>query len=324
MLEDKPMRKNKALYSILRLKELPIIIFVIVVFCFFSFATENFFKINNLETILVQMTINGIVAVGMTMVIMIGGMDLSVGSVLVVCGVLSGMMDNAGMNIFVIILITILIGAIAGLINGLLITKLHIIDIIVTLATMNIYRGLAVLITGADWITNFSPTYLKLGSPNNGILSIPTIVFLAIVVIFSVVLKKTPYGRSLYAIGGNRTAAKLMGMNVEKNHVFVYVINGCLFAIAGIFYASMYGNIQAGTAAKNIQFLTMGSVLIGGANIFGGSGTILGTFFGILLMGLMKNGLILFSASEYWLDFITGAIILLALIMNLLRVTKRK
>jgi ribose/xylose/arabinose/galactoside ABC-type transport system permease subunit len=192
-----------------------------------------------------QVSVNGIVALGVTIIIMIGGMDLSVGSILTLCGVCAGMMDNAGFPLWLTIVLAIVVGVTAGIINGVLITTLRIPDIIVTLATMNIYRGLAVIITGSKWVTGFTPAFLEIGSTKNGFLCVPVLIFGATIVVFAFMLRMTPFGRVLYALGGNRQAALLMGLNVKGIRVKVYAVGGLLLAFAGLILTSMIGNIQA-------------------------------------------------------------------------------
>lgn len=302
-----------------RRTELPIILFTLLVYTVFWVAAANFRGGTNFMIIVQQMAINGIVALGMTTVIMIGGMDLSVGSILSLCGVCGGMLDNAGLPIWLTIPLTLCLGMAAGAVNGLLITRLRIPDIIVTMATMNIFRGLAVILTRAQWITDFSPAFKLIGSTKGGFFSVPVLCYLGVIVVFAFMLGKMNFGRKLYALGGNPMAARLMGLNVNALKLKVYTLNGLLLAMAGLIFASMFNNIQAATAATGLQFQTMSAALIGGANIFGGAGSVLGTVFGSLLMGTIKNGLVQMHASEYWLDFITGAIILLALVVNLLQ-----
>lgn len=302
--------------------ETPILLFTAVIYLVFMIAAPNFRGMTNFMIIVQQMAINGIVALGMTIVIMIGGMDLSVGSILALCGVCGGMLDNAGLPIVVTIVLTLCLGMLAGAINGFLITKLHIPDIIVTLATMSIFRGIAVIITGAKWITDFSPAFKMIGSTAGGFLCPPVVIYAATIAFFAFMLRKMNFGRKLYALGGNPVAASLGGMNVDSLRVRVYVINGLLLAMAGLMFASMMNSIQAATASTALQFQTMSAALIGGANIFGGAGSVLGTVTGSFLMGSIKNGLVQIRASEYWLDFFTGAIILLALLVNLMQSRK--
>lgn len=300
-------------------KETPILLFTLAVYLFFCLIAPNFRGVTNFMIIVQQIAINGIVALGMTIVIMIGGMDLSVGAILSLCGVCGGMLDNAGLPIVLTVALTLCIGVAAGAVNGLLITRLDIPDIIVTLATMNIFRGLAVIMTGAKWVTDFSPGFKALGSTAGGFLCFPVVVYLLLILCFAFMLNRMNFGRKLYALGGNPHAASLMGLDCKRLRCRVYMINGFLLAIAGLMFASMMNSIPAATAATGLQFQTMSAALIGGANIFGGAGSVLGTVIGSFLMGSIKNGLVQIHASEYWLDFFTGAIILLALIVNLVQ-----
>ncbi len=302
--------------------EAPILMFTAAVYLAFFAAAPNFRGATNFMIIVQQMAINGIVALGMTIVIMIGGMDLSVGSILSLCGVCGGMLDNAGLPIWLTITLTLCLGMLAGAVNGFLITKLRIPDIIVTLATMNIFRGVAVIVTGAKWITDFTPGFKMIGSTVGGFLCPPVLTYAAAITVFAFMLRKMNFGRKLYALGGNPTAASLRGMNISSLRVRVYMINGLLLAMAGLMFASMMNSIQAATASTALQFQTMSAALIGGANIFGGAGSVAGTVAGSFLMGSIKNGLVQIHASEYWLDFFTGAIILLALLVNLLQSRK--
>ena len=189
--------------------ETPIVVFTLLVYGVFSAMAPNFNTFNNVSVIAQQITINGIVALGMTIVIMIGGMDLSVGSLLSLCGVLAGMMDNAGLPVALTVLLTLALGTALGALNGLLIVKLHIPDIIVTLATMNIFRGVAVMVTRSQWITDFSEGFLRIGASKGGLFSVPILLYAAVAVVFAVCLRWLPFGRLLYAVGGNREAAGL-------------------------------------------------------------------------------------------------------------------
>ena len=316
-------RGNAGIWSRLgKRTETPILLFTLAIYLAFWVAAPNFRGMTNFMVIVQQMAINGLVALGMTLVIMIGGMDLSVGSILSLCGVCGGMLDNAGFPLWATLLFTLCLGMLAGAVNGFLITRLRIPDIIVTLATMNIFRGIAVIITGAKWITDFTPGFKMIGSTLGGFFCPPVLVYVAVIATFAFMLRKMNFGRKLYALGGNPNAASLMGMNVGSLRVRVYTLNGALLAMAGLMFASMMNSIQAATAATALQFQTMSAALIGGANIFGGAGSVLGTVGGSFLMGSIKNGLVQIHASEYWLDFFTGAIILLALIVNLLQSRK--
>ncbi|UOQ86997.1 ABC transporter permease [Gracilibacillus salinarum] len=302
--------------KIFNLHETPIILFTIIVAFVFSMLSPLFLQASNIETILLQITITGIVAIGMTMVILLGGMDLSVGAVLALVSTIVGLLVNAGFNVWIAALIGILAGILCGVINGLIITLLNIPDIITTLATMYIFRGIAVYLSGGVWITNFPVAFSFFGQGTLLGLPFPVIVLVVLAITFGFVLKFTRFGRRIYAIGGNKHAAKLSGMAMKRAKLYVYLYSGMLSGFAAIIYASNVGSIQASTAALNISFDVIAAALIGGASIFGGVGTILGSMFGVLLLGIIQNGVIVSQFSPYWVDAITGLLIVVAIIIN--------
>lgn len=310
---------QKAVKSTARRIEFPIVVFVILIFFVFSGLSDNFASIANLKLIALQISVNGICAIGMTMVVLLGGINLSIGSVLALCATCAGLFNNMGIPLPLNLLLCMTIGGLTGLLNGFLIIRLKIPDIIATLATMSIIRGIAVTISGGKWITNFTKEFSSIGQGNFLGLPYPFIIFIVLVVIFSLVLSNSNWGRKLYAAGGNSEAALLIGINEKKIRGSVYLIDGILIGLASVLYAAMMANVQASTAGNNITNLILASVLIGGASIFGGKGTLVGTGFGILLMGMIRNGMILVRASEYWVDAITGGLIILALIINIVQ-----
>lgn len=302
--------------NIIKAKEIPILIFSVSIFVIFSTLSSNFSTFENISLILTQITTIGLIAIGMLMVILFGGIDLSVGSVLAVVATIVGMLVNAGVNPVLAALIGIIVGAICGAINGFFITRFNIPDIITTLATMFIFRGLAVAISNGQWVTNFPEAFNYFGQ--GSILGVPVSVVLLIIaaIIFWYILSQTSFGRRIYAIGGNPEAAKLAGMKIKTTKLYVYIFSGMLTSVAAVIFASNIGNVQASTAGKGIEFTVIAAVLIGGASIFGGVGTLPGTIIGVLLMGIIKNGLVLSQASVYWIDAATGFILILAIIMN--------
>lgn len=302
--------------NILANRETPIIAFTLLIFMLFVILSTSFLTFSNVGLILTQITVIGIVAIGMTMVILFGGMDLSVGSVLALVATIVGMLVNSGMNMWVAAVIGIVAGAACGAFNGFFITRLKIPDIITTLATMYIFRGIAVTLSGGVWVTNFPKEFSFFGQGTILGFSFPVVVLLFLAILFAFMLQQTQFGRRIYAIGGNPSAAKLSGMKVVKTKFLVYVYSGMLAAVAAIIFASNVGSIQASTAGNSLAFDVIAAVLIGGASIFGGVGTILGTMFGVLLLGIIKNGVILSQFSAYWVNAITGALIIVAIIIN--------
>ncbi|MCM3715303.1 ABC transporter permease [Halalkalibacter oceani] len=304
---------------IMSIHEAPIILFTLIVFFIFTTLSPNFLQMSNLQTILLQITITGIIAIGMTMVILLGGMDLSVGAVLALVATIVGLLVNAGVNMWLAVLLGIVVGALCGAINGFIITMFNIPDIITTLATMYIFRGIAVFVSGGVWVTNFPKEFEFLGQGKLLGISFPVLVLFVLACGFILILGFTRFGRRIYAIGGNKNAARLSGMAMKRTKFFVYLYSGMLSAVAAAIYASNVGSIQASTAALNISFDVIAAVLIGGASIFGGTGTIVGSMFGILLLGIIQNGVIISQFSPYWVDAITGLLIIVAIIINSLK-----
>jgi ribose transport system permease protein len=303
--------------------ETPILIFTTLIFLAFSMTSSNFLSIGNFSLILTQITTIGLIAIGMLMVILFGGIDLSVGSVLAVVATIVGMLVNSGLNPALAALIGIIVGALCGAFNGFFITRFNIPDIITTLATMFIFRGVAVAISGGSWVTNFPKSFNYFGQGSIIGIPVPVAFLILAAVLFWYLLSQTPFGRRIYAIGGNPEAAKLAGMSTKKTKFLVYVFSGIITSIAAITFAAKVGSVQASTAGNGIEFTVIAAVLVGGASIFGGVGTLAGTMIGVLLMGIIKNGLVLSQASAYWIDAATGFILILAIVINTIQRSRR-
>ncbi|QHW33897.1 ABC transporter permease [Paenibacillus rhizovicinus] len=304
---------------LLNVHEAPIIVFTILITLLFSITSSDFFQFDNVKLILDQNISTFIVAIGMTMVILLGGMDLSVGSVLAVTATAVGLLLSHGIHPWIAALLGIIIGGLCGMVNGYFIAVRKIPDIIVTLATMYIFRGIAVGISGGTWMTNFPEGFRFFGQGKLFGISFPLLIALVLIAIFVYLLKFTRSGRRIYAIGGNGSAAKLAGIDVAKSKFKVYVLTGLLVGVASVIFASKVGSVQASTAGNALSFEVMAAVLIGGGSIFGGIGTVAGTMLGVLFMGIIKNGLIISKVSPFWVDASTGFLIILAIIINTLQ-----
>jgi ribose transport system permease protein len=304
---------------ILNVHEAPIIVFTILVILLFSIISPDFLQFDNIKLILDQNISMFIVAIGMTMVILLGGMDLSVGSVLAVTATSVGLFLSHGIHPWVAALMGIFIGVLCGMFNGYFIAVRKIPDIIVTLATMYIFRGIAVGISGGTWMTNFPEGFRFFGQGKLMGFSFPLLIAIVLIAIFIYLLKFTRAGRRIYAIGGNGSAAKLAGISVAKSKFMVYVLTGLLVGVASVIFASKVGSVQASTAGNSLSFEVMAAVLIGGGSIFGGIGTVAGTMLGVLFMGIIKNGLIISKVSPFWVDATTGFLIILAIVINTLQ-----
>lgn len=281
-----------------------------------SVLSPAFLKFTNVMNILRQTSINGIVAVGMTFVIILSGIDLSVGSVLALAAVVAASFAHPGeYPIFVPILAGLFTGSLCGFINGLIIAKRRIAPFIVTLGMMTIARGAALVYTNGRPIIELSDSYNKIGGKYVLAIPIPVIIFIIVVFIGSFLLSKTVFGRHVYATGGNKTAAELSGIITSRVIILGYSIAGFLAGLAGIVLSSrvMSGSPSTG---QGYELDAIAAVVIGGTRLTGGVGTIFGTIIGALIIGVMNNGLDLLNVSSYWQQIIKGLIILLAVMID--------
>jgi len=265
-----------------------------------SFASPYFFSLTNLMNILRQSTLIGIVAAGMTMIIITGGIDLSVGSVLSLSSCLTaGMIIFYGWNVWLSVILGILIGAVFGLINGLLITQIPLPPFIATLGIMGVARGFAFVYTGGAPIYTLPKSFRYLGQGMIGPVPFPVILMLVIYVIFYLLLKRTKLGRYAYAIGGNEEAAILSGIPVAKYKVIVYSLTSALAALAGMILAARL-DAATSVAGDGFELDVIAAVVIGGTSMSGGQGGVIGSLIGALIMGVVRNGLNLLLVSSHW------------------------
>ena len=254
-------------------------------------------------------------AVGQALVIITAGIDLSVGSVLGLTGVITAVLLNHGVGIAGAVLIGLCSAMVCGALNGILITRAQLPPFIATLGMMSIARGLAFGLTGGETIRNLPPEFLSAGQGTLGAIPIPILVMIIVAVIAGYFLKATRWGRYIYAIGGNEEAALYSGVNVKKIKFSVYLLSGLAAGIAGILFTARFGVGQS-TAGLGYELDVIAAAVIGGVSLSGGRGTILGTIIGSLLMGILRNGLVLLNVSEYWQEVAIGLVILLAVILD--------
>lgn len=285
----------------------------------FGIAAPNFMKASNLWNVLRQVSTNGIIAFAMTFVIIIGGIDLSVGAIsaaammITTCAI-------AYLNVPVVagVLLGLLFGALVGFINGIIISKAGLASFIVTLAMTTIARGIAYITSNAKPVRVFDEGFARIGGGFVGPVSFPVIYMAAILVIMSVVLYKTKFGRYVYAIGGNRDAAKFSGIHIVKVEISVYVISGLFSAISGIILASRMYTGQPNTG-EGAELDAIAAVVLGGASLSGGVGGLGGTVIGVLIIGILSNGLNMLNVSYYYQLIIKGIVILLAVCIDTLK-----
>ncbi len=307
------MMRNQAFQFLSRYGILIAFMMLIIVM---SVLSPAFLKFTNVMNILRQTSINGIVAVGMTFVIILAGIDLSVGSVLALAAVVAASFAHPGeYPVFVPILAGLFTGSLCGFINGLIIAKRRIAPFIVTLGMMTIARGAALVYTNGRPVIELSDSYNKIGGKYVLSIPIPVIIFIIVVFIGSFLLSKTVFGRHVYATGGNKTAAELSGIITSRVIILGYSIAGFLAGLAGIVLSSrvMSGSPSTG---QGYELDAIAAVVIGGTRLTGGVGTIFGTIIGALIIGVMNNGLDLLNVSSYLQQIVKGLIILLAVMID--------
>jgi len=306
-----------------RFREIGIVAFLVIVIIVTVLLKPNFIQPINIRSILLWIPLLSVVAMGQMMVIITRGIDVSVGSILAFSGIVVGMIfrDFPEFNIYLGTLLGILLGAMLGAINGGLIAWLKVPPIITTLGTLSAYRGLVFIVSGGRQIDpNHVPTALIRWSQRGpfGIQWVPWVVIIAIVValLTYAFLRFTKMGRNIYAIGGNPDAAKLRGISVESTTFVVYLITGGLAGLAGILYASRFGFVNPGETGVGFELTVIAAAIIGGTNIFGGSGTVLGVFLGCLLLGTISVALAVLGVASTWQLAVYGFVILLAVIVD--------
>jgi ribose/xylose/arabinose/galactoside ABC-type transport system permease subunit len=272
---------------------------------------------DNLFSVARQFSYIAVTAIGELMVIITGGIDLSVGSIMGFGAILAGFAMKSGCSIPLGITIGIIGGGVLGLFNALFITKVKLPPFIATLGMLSIGRGLAYAIT-EGYTVSVPPFFAFLGQGYWGPIPFPVIYMVVLAVIFAIFLGRTVIGRRIYALGGNEEAAKVSGINVSRIKVFVYVACGMLAAIGGIICAARLGVAQS-TLALGYELDVIAAVYIGGASTTGGSGTVLGTLLGAAIMGIIRNGLVLLNVSPYWVQTAIGSVIVIAVGFDRLR-----
>ncbi|MFC8181743.1 ABC transporter permease [Rhodococcus sp. NPDC057297] len=285
-----------------------------------SVTAPNFLSTRNFTNIIDQVTVLGILALGATFVIIVGGIDLSVGSILALSGITMGWLyQNAGVPLPLAMVIAVLVGGVAGLINGLGVTIFRLPAFIATLAMMSIARGLANLITDGQQIVGYPQWFYELSTNRYfGFLSITVALLLLLFVAGWAFLRYRRAGRSLYAIGGGQEVARLAGINVRRTTTSVYVVAGLLAGVGAIVLSSRL-DASAPSAATGYELDVIAAVVIGGASLMGGAGRVTGTIIGVLIIGVLRNGLNLLGVSPFIQQIVIGLVIAVAVGSDVLR-----
>lgn len=308
------------------LKRFQSLIALVVLCIALSIMTDKFFTADNGVNVLRQIAVNICIATGMTLIVLTAGIDLSVGSVLALCGAVTAGLLKSGIeipagNIFIgftllgAILGGIILGFLLSWFNGFAITKFNVPPFVATLAMLTIARGFTMLYTKGHPISNLGKSFAFIGS--GSLLGIPVPVWIAIIVVLLAVFvtQKTKIGRYIYAIGGNEQAAKLSGINISKVKIWVYAMAGALAALGGIIVTARLDSAQP-NAGMSYELDAIAAVVIGGTSLSGGKGSVWGTVMGAIIIGVLNNGLVLLNVSPFWQQVVKGAVILLAVIID--------
>lgn len=297
--------------SKLNFRDYGVLIGFVVLCIAISMATPAFLSKQNVLNLLRQSSIIGIISAGMTFVIISGNFDISVGAVAALSGVIVMRLATTGTNLFLAIAAAIAVCAIIGLVNGIMVAKVNVPSLIATMAMVTIVRGILLMITGGYPITQTIPMLDALGNGYFLGIPMPVIVFILVVIVSYIVLTHTKFGRHVYSVGGNQDASKLNGINVDNQKIKVFIINAVLAAIAGLVLTGRLGTASP-VAGDSYDMDAIASVVIGGTSVSGGSGSVLKTIIGVLLMSVINNSFNLLGIDIFFQYIFKGLIILIA------------
>lgn len=294
------------------LKRYGIYLVLLVLIIFFSIASKAFLNPNNLFNVARQISTLGIAAVGMTFALLLGGIDLSIGSQITLANIITAwLMVNAGASPVVSILAALLVSTAVGFLNGWVIANIHMPPLIVTLSTMTILEGLAYIISGGVPIFGFPESFAFIGQGYVGPIPVPVIIMVIVLLTGAFILNMTYFGRYFYAVGGNEEASKLSGINVKMVHCMAYTLSGFIAGLAGIVMLSRTNSGQP-VAGKGFEFDVLTAVVLGGVSVSGGFGKISNVVAGVIILGVLNNGMVLMNASSYIQMVVKGSVLLLA------------
>jgi inositol transport system permease protein len=321
-----PATRSTSVRAIDLLARLAPALFLVLLMVLFTTLAPRFLSTINLFNVLRQVSIYGILGVGMTFVILTRGIDLSVGALAAFTGLVAAVVAKGGIDSRLVFpwggaswpwaaLAAIAAGGLSGLLQGLIVSRLSVPSFVVTLGGMTVFRGLALIIGNGGPISGFSDSFGWWGRGMVGPVPAPVIAFLAVVVIAAIVLRSTPFGRAVYAVGSNPEAARLCGLDVNRVLTSVYVLTGLCAGVGGFILASRLNSAEA-VAGTQYELNVIAAVVIGGTSLYGGTGGIVGTVIGTLLIGVLLNGLVILNVSPYVQQLLIGAIIVGAVVFD--------
>ena len=303
--------------SVLAKRETTLAVLILLIVIAMSLATPHFLSMANFRAMAIGLAPTAIIVVGMTVLLVSGGFDLSVGSVLALCSTAVALLMTNGLPIAAAILLTLLLGALIGLINGVIVTKLGVNPLVATLGTMSVARGVALVLTEGFSVSNLPPAFGYFGEASW--IGLPVIVWitLALVLIGDLALRHARYLRQVYYIGSNEKAARLSGIPVDRVRCVAFILTALLAALAGILLASrlMSGTPTAGAA---LELQVLAAAVIGGASLRGGEGTVLGAFLGVIFVALINNAMTMLAVSIYWQMIVIGCVLVAAVALDML------
>ena len=289
---------------------------VAVMFVLMSFASPYFLSRANLFAVLLSLSFEALIGVAMMNLMICGGFDMSVGSVVGFSGAVVAMLMKNGVMVPVAVLIALILGACVGFFNGVVVSKVGINPFVTTLASLSLFRGLTMIITGGRNISPLPDSFNAIGQTQLfGIIQLPIIYMLALVIVGDILIRKSRFFRRNYYIGGNEKAARLSGIPVDRMKILSFVLTGLFAAAAGVVMTSRLGSAST-TSGTGLELRVITAVIIGGASLSGGEGTVIGAFLGSLLMALIMNALTLLNVDVYWQTFIIGATLLTAVLID--------
>ncbi len=294
------------------LKEQAIFVVLIVLFIIFACSSPEFLTVTNLLNIARQVSILGIASVGMTYVILIGGIDLSTGSIITFVNIITAYsMVKLGINMWLAILISLIVSTGIGFINGFMVANFNMPSLIVTFATQIVFEGLAYIISSGMPIFGFPNEFTQIGQGYLGPIPTPIIIMVVIFAIGGFILNKTYFGRYFYALGGNEMASELSGIRVKRVKYLIFSLSGFFAGVAGIVMLARTNSGQP-TAGKGYEFKVITDVVLGGVSVAGGSGKLSNVVAGVMIMGILENGMVLLNISSYVQMVVEGIILVLA------------
>jgi len=310
------MKKNITYY----IQEYGVLIALAILVLATSIYSKEFRSIDNLFSLLRQSSVNAFISFGMAAIILTGGIDLSVGSVLALTTAIAASLIKAGFPVLAAIIIALILGACFGAINGIMVTKGKLQPFIATLITMTVYRGLTYIYTSGMPISNLgSDEHLQLldfiGKGKLGIIPFPVILLVIVFVIFYIILNNTKLGRSIYAVGSNDNCAELAGIKTARVKMFVYTISGVMATLAGMIILSRLSSAQP-VLGKGYELDAIAAVALGGTSMAGGRGKISNTLIGVLIIAVLNNGMNIINVSSYFQDVVKGLVILIAVLAD--------